>query len=87
MQITTITNGNTLDWLARVTRRAADEGLRLRISQDHDNNGKTYVKFALGGGMWSAPLYCEEAKPDFGNVVQPSRLVIGVDGKPEVRND
>jgi hypothetical protein len=40
----------------------------------------------LGGGMWSAPLYCEEAKPDFGNVVQPSRLVIGVDGKPEVRD-
>lgn len=62
MQITTITNTNTLDWLARVTRRAADEGLRLRIHQGVDNNGHTFVKFAVGGGMWTAPLYCDDAR-------------------------
>lgn len=61
MQTTTITNYVTLDHLVRAVRRAADEGLRLRMHQGVDNRGRSYIKYAVGGGMWTPPLYCEEA--------------------------
>lgn len=55
------TDPTTLSWLAAVVTTARDNGQRVRLCVERDNEGRVWLKAARAGGMWSAPIYSDRA--------------------------
>lgn len=82
MIITELNDERSLAWLSGAVSRAARDGLRVRISQGVGNDGKSFVKFAVGGSMWTPPMTDESGAAP---VVSKPALYVGDHGEPVVR--
>lgn len=60
MEIVAIAPGSNEMWsLAEAATRAGAEGRTLRLAFGTSNDGMNWVKFKVGEGMWSPPLYSD----------------------------
>lgn len=53
------TSPSTLAWLAAVVSTASDNGQRLRLCIERDNEGRVWLKVARAGSTWCAPIYSD----------------------------
>ena len=71
--------------LSHALNRAVLHGNRVRIMTGTDNDGFTYIKWAIGGYMWTPAQFgqdyidaCREQEP------VPPRLTVGPNGEPVI---
>lgn len=60
MKIVSFAAGSNEHWaLAEAASRAGADGKTLHLAFGESPSGGKWVKFKVGGGMWSAPMYSD----------------------------